>query len=89
MLFKINQEAQIKAIYQEADCDMTEQEFVKMCDDCHCIPHNFLLMDFAPKDASKKYRSGFDTYIYPKTAEGDAVAKDAVVEDANKNNDKQ
>lgn len=66
MLFKINQEAQIKAIYEEADCNMEEEEFIRMCEEVHSVPHNFLLMDFSAKDPSRKYRSGWDTYIYPK-----------------------
>lgn len=67
MLFKINQEAQIKAIHQEADCAMSEQEFVKMCEEVHSEPHQFLLMDFAAKDPAKKYRKGWDQYILAKT----------------------
>ena len=37
-----------------------------MCKEVHSIDYNFLLMDFAPKDPSMKFRSGWDTLIQPK-----------------------
>lgn len=66
MLFRLNQEAQIKKIFEESDLDLTEEQFVETCRQCHDIPFNFLLMDFSPKDEDKRFRSGWDTYIYPK-----------------------
>jgi len=65
LLFRLNQESQIKKIFEESDLEMREDEFVGMCRDCHCVPYNFLLMDFAPKDDTKRFRSGWDFYIYP------------------------
>ena len=66
LLFKLNQDAQIKKLYSETDLDMTEQEFIDMCKEVHAVDYNFLLMDFAPKDPSMKFRSGWDTLISPK-----------------------
>ena len=63
LLFKLNQDAQIKKLYEEADLEMDEQSFVNMCKEVHSIDYNFLLMDFAPKDPNKKFRSGWDQYI--------------------------
>jgi hypothetical protein len=63
LLFKLNQDAQIKKLYEEADLEMDEQSFTSMCKEVHSIDYNFLLMDFAPKDPSKKFRSGWDQYI--------------------------
>ena len=63
LLFKINQEQQIRKIYEESDLPMTFDEFMGMCDYCHSKPFNFLMMDFAPKDECKRFRSGFDEYI--------------------------
>ena len=37
LLFKINQDAQIKKLFSEADLDMTEQEFVDMCKEVHSV----------------------------------------------------
>ena len=62
---KLNQDAQIKKLYSETDLDMTEEEFIEMCKEVHSIDYNFLLMDFAPKDPSMKFRSGWDTLITP------------------------
>ena len=45
---------------------MTEEQFIDMCKEVHSIDYNFLLMDFAPKDPSMKFRSGWDTLIQPK-----------------------
>ena len=66
LLFKLNQDAQIKKLYSETDLDMTEEQFIDMCKEVHSIDYNFLLMDFAPKDPSMKFRSGWDTLIQPK-----------------------
>ena len=45
---------------------MTEEQFIDMCKEVHSVDYNFLLMDFAPKDPSMKFRSGWDTLIQPK-----------------------
>ena len=66
LLFKLNQDAQIKKLYSETDLDMTEEQFIDMCKEVHSVDYNFLLMDFAPKDPSMKFRSGWDTLIQPK-----------------------
>ena len=66
LLFKVNQACQIKKLYEEADVDMSEQQFIALCKEVHSIDYNFLLMDFAPKHPSMKFRSGWDTIIQPK-----------------------
>jgi len=66
LLFRLNQEAQIKKIYEESDLELNEDEFLNLCRECHSTPYNFLLMDFAPKEPEKKFRSGFDTFLFPK-----------------------
>ena len=66
LLFKLNQDAQIKKLYSETDLDMTEEQFIDMCKEVHSIDYNFLLMDFAPKAEHFKFRSGWDTLIQPK-----------------------
>ena len=65
LLFKINQDAQIKKLYEETDLDMTEEQFIQMCKEVHKIDYNFLCMDFAPKSEDKRFRSGWDTFIQP------------------------
>ena len=42
---------------------MDHQRFHEMFKYCHDKPFNFLAMDFAPKDESKRFRSGWDEYI--------------------------
>ena len=66
LLFKLNQDAQIKKLYCESDCDLTEEEFTFMCNEVHSVPFNFLTMDFAPKEDRMKFRNGFDEFIIPK-----------------------
>ena len=63
LLFKVNQDAQIKKLYEECDLKMSESEFVEMCNNVHSLDYNFLLMDFSPKDTSMQFRSGFDEII--------------------------
>ena len=64
LLFKMNQDAQIKKLYEETDLDMSLTDFVSMCNKVHETPFNFLCMDFAPKSEHMKFRSGFDEYIH-------------------------
>ncbi len=63
LLFKVNQEQQIKKIIDESDLEVPDEKFMEMCKYCHDKPFNFLMMDFAPKDESKRFRSGWDEYI--------------------------
>jgi hypothetical protein len=76
MLFKVNQDAQVKKIYEESDLDLTEESFLETCHHCHETPFNFLLMDFSPKDEDKRFRSGWDTYIYPKRKSLERVSEE-------------
>ena len=63
LLFKLNQDAQIKKLYEEADLEMSEQEFINLCKEVHKIDYNFLLMDFAPKSPEFRFRSGWDNVL--------------------------
>ena len=63
LLFKLNQDAQIKKLYEEADLEMSEQDFINLCKEVHKIDYNFLLMDFAPKSPEMRFRSGWDNVL--------------------------
>ena len=63
MLFRINDENQIKKVKEECDLPISDEEFTSMCRYCHDIPFNFLLMDFSPKTECRRFRSGWDNYI--------------------------
>ena len=63
LLFKLNQDAQIKKLYEEADLEMSEQEFISLCKEVHKIDYNFLLMDFVPKSPEMRFRSGWDNVL--------------------------
>ena len=63
MIFKINDENQIKKIKEECDLPITDEEWIAMCNYCHEIPYNFLFLDFVPKTECRRFRSGFDSYI--------------------------
>lgn len=65
LLFKVNDFNQIKAIKEESDLPVTDEEFEDMCSYAHAKPFNFLMLDFAPKCETKRFRSGFDEYIIP------------------------
>jgi len=69
LLFKINQEAQIKKIIEESDLEVSNEEFMKMLDTAHSEDYGFLMIDFASKCPTKKYRIGFNQYIVPKCNE--------------------
>ena len=63
LLFKVNQETQIKKIIEESDLPVSNEKFFQMCKYCHDQQYNFLLMDFAPKDETKRFRSGWSEYL--------------------------
>tara|TARA_R110002167_G_scaffold32060_3_gene104524 strand:+ start:32 stop:328 length:297 start_codon:yes stop_codon:yes gene_type:complete len=63
LLFRINDENQIKKVKEECDLPCSDEEFAAMCKYCHDIPFNFLMMDFSPKTECRRYRCGFDNYI--------------------------
>lgn len=69
MLFKVNDDNQLKKIKEEADLEITDEEFEEMTTYIWSIPYNFLMIDFATC-LRKKYRSGFNDYIIPKSIEG-------------------
>tara|TARA_R110002072_G_scaffold2939_1_gene22537 strand:+ start:7068 stop:7961 length:894 start_codon:yes stop_codon:yes gene_type:complete len=63
MLFKVVQEQQLKKVYEESDLPISYKDFIKMATEVHKEPYCFLLMDFAPKDPSKRFRNCFNQYL--------------------------
>jgi hypothetical protein len=64
-LFRVNNEDQIKAIKDECDLPVSDEEFMDMCSYAHNIPYNFLFIDFSPKTDCKRFRSGLNQYLIP------------------------
>ena len=64
-LFRVNNEDQIKAIKDESDLPVTDEEFMNMCEYSHNIPFNFLFIDFSPKKDCKRFRSGLNEFLIP------------------------
>ena len=62
MLFRINDESQIKKVKEECDLPISDEKWLEITHDAHSIPYNFLFVDFAPKCNTKRFRSGFDNY---------------------------
>jgi len=75
LLFKINQENQIKKIKEEADLEITEEEFDDLLKVCHEEDYQFLMIDFSAKCPTKKYRKGFNQYLIPSSIEGKCKCK--------------
>jgi hypothetical protein len=65
MLFKINDENQIKKVKEESDLPVEDEEWTAMCNHAHSKPFNFLFIDFSPKCETKRFRDGMDSYIIP------------------------
>lgn len=65
MLFKINDEAQIKKVKSESDLPVSDEEWTGMCEYAHSKPFNYLFIDFSPKCETKRFRNGMDEYIVP------------------------
>jgi hypothetical protein len=64
-LFRLNDVNQIKAIKEEADLPITDEEFVDLCTECHEEQFQFLFIDFNPKCPAKRFRKGWDTILVP------------------------
>ena len=69
LLFKVNDENQIKKVKEECDLPVTEEEFTELCNYAHSIPFNFLFIDFNPKCKRLIFRSGWNDYLIPKSLE--------------------
>ena len=65
LLFKINDDKQIKKVKEECDLPVTDDEWETMTTYAHEKPFNFLFIDFNPKCEQKRFRSGMDEYIVP------------------------
>jgi len=69
-LFKTHNENQLKKIKEESDLEITDEEFENMLNKCHSEEYQFLMIDFAPKCPTKKYRKGFNEFLIPPSNEG-------------------
>jgi hypothetical protein len=56
----MNQKAKL---LEEADLGLTEAQFSSLVDHAWSKPYGFLTIDFAPKDDSLRFRSGFDDIL--------------------------
>ncbi len=65
LLFKINDENQIKKVKEECDLPVSDEEWQFMCDHTHAKPFNYLFIDFSAKCPTKQFRDGFDSYLVP------------------------
>lgn len=65
LLFKINDENQIKKVKEECDLPITDEEWEHMCSYTHAIPYNYLFIDFSPKCETKRFRNGMKEYLIP------------------------
>jgi|DEB0MinimDraft_6_1074348.scaffolds.fasta_scaffold31950_3 hypothetical protein len=67
MLFKINDQNQIKKVKEESDLPITDEEWETMCEYAHSKPFNYLFIDFSPKCETKRFRDGYNSYIVPES----------------------
>lgn len=65
LLFKINDENQIKKVKEECDLPITDEEWEQMTTYTHAIPYNYLFIDFSPKCETKRFRNGMAEYLIP------------------------
>lgn len=70
LLFKINDDKQIKKIKEESDLPITDEEFDEMLHICHNEDYQFLLCDFSAKCPTKMFRKGWNDIMTPKSLEG-------------------
>lgn len=75
LLFKINQENQIKKIKEECDLPVTNEEFDELLNVCHSEDYQFLLIDFVAKCKTKMFRKGWNDYLIPPSLEGKCKCK--------------
>ena len=71
MLFRIAQEQQIKKVYEEADVDLSYEEFYEIIKDVHEEPYAFFFFDFCPKKPEYRFRKNFYEFIIPNTSAQD------------------
>ena len=66
LLFKNTQMAQIQKIYEEiggGNEDLQWEQFMEMFNYATAEPYGFLMIDFAPKDPTKRFRKNFNEYL--------------------------
>jgi hypothetical protein len=69
LLFRINDQNQIKKLKDESDLPISDEEFSDMIHKVHQVPYNYLFIDFSPKCETKRFRNGFNEYLIPKSLE--------------------
>ncbi len=75
LLFKINQDNQIKKIKEECDLPIKDEEFDELLATCHNEDYQFLLIDFSAKCKTKMFRKGWNEYLIPPSLEGKCECK--------------
>jgi len=75
LLFKINQDNQIKKIKEECDLPIKDEEFDELLNVCHAEDYQFLLIDFSAKCKTKMFRKGWNEYLIPPSLEGKCKCK--------------
>jgi len=75
LLFKINQDNQIKKIKEECDLPIKDEEFDELLATCHNEDYQFLLIDFSAKCKTKMFRKGWNEYLIPPSLEGKCKCK--------------
>jgi hypothetical protein len=62
-LFKMRDQNQKNKLLEEADLGLTEEQFSSLVDHAWSKPYSFITIDFAPKNDSTRFRSGFDEIL--------------------------
>ena len=75
LLFKINDENQIKKVKEECDLPVSDEEWQFMCEHTHAKPFNYLFIDFSAKCPTKQFRDGFDSYLVPDSLKDKCVCR--------------
>ena len=75
LLFKTSSDAQLKKIKDECDLPITEEEFEEITKKVFEIPHNFLLIDFAFRCPTSRFRNGFNELIIPASLKDKCTCK--------------
>ena len=76
IVFRTKNETVLKKMAEEMSDLVTEDTFRQVYGYAmEGDPHNFLFVDMAPKDPTKKFRRNFDTYIITPELDGSAGGK--------------
>jgi len=75
LLFKISNNEQLKKIKSECDLPVSDEEFDEITKKVFEIPHNFLLIDFAFRCPTFRFRNGFNELIIPNSIKHKCTCK--------------